>query len=276
MPRPQAQARFWLLTIPLADWSVPVRLDDAIQFLHGQQERGATGYEHWQLVVHFKRAVRLSAVKRHFANSAHAEPTRSEAAEQYVLKDDTAIENTRFELGRRALKRNSKKDWDEIKALAKAGKLDDIPSDVYIQHYKSLMSIKKDNMQPLAQERTCVVLWGPTGTGKSHRAWAAYPNAYPKDPNTKYWDGYQQHEHVVIDEFRGRIDISHLLRWLDKYPVILEVKFGACVLVAHKIIITSNISPEDWYPAVDEQTKEALLRRMTIYYVDNKEVELNI
>lgn len=71
-------------------------------------------------------------------------------------------------------------------------------------------------------------------------------------------------EHVVLDEFRGAIDISHLLRWFDRYPVIVEVKGSAVVLKAKKIWITSNISPDDWYPDLDAETKAALRRRLTI------------
>ena len=52
--------------------------------------------------------------------------------------------------------------------------------------------------------RQCFVYWGPTGTGKSRRAWdEAGVEAYCKDPRTKFWDGYQVEENVVIDEFRG-------------------------------------------------------------------------
>lgn len=120
-------------------------------------------------------------------------------------------------------------------------------------------------MEPIGIERTVNVYWGSTGSGKSHRAWGeAGPHSYPKDPRTKFWDGYNGHEHVVIDEFRGGIDISHLLRWFDKYPVVVEVKGSSTVLKATKIWITSNISPNDWYPDLDQETKEALLRRLNV------------
>jgi len=71
-------------------------------------------------------------------------------------------------------------------------------------------------------------------------------------------------ENVVLDEFRGGIDISHLLRWFDRYPVIVEVKGSSVVLKATKIWITSNISPDDWYPELDAETKAALRRRLTV------------
>lgn len=81
------QARYWLLTIPSHAYQPPVSLDNSIQWLRGQRERGGnTGYEHWQLIVAFKRAVRLAAVKKIFGNQCHAEPSRSSAANEYVFK----------------------------------------------------------------------------------------------------------------------------------------------------------------------------------------------
>lgn len=55
-----------------------------------------------------------------------------------------------------------------------------------------------------------------------------------------------------------------MLRWLDRYPVTVEVKGSATVLKAVKIWITSNISPDDWYPDLDQETKAALRRRMQV------------
>lgn len=113
--------------------------------------------------------------------------------------------------------------------------------------------------------RDVKVFYGPPGTGKSYAAWhEAGTDAYPKDPRTKFWDGYQGNDTVVIDEFRGGIDISHILRWFDRYPVIIEQKFGATTLRASRIWVTSNIHPRDWYPDLDEDTKNALLRRLNI------------
>lgn len=60
------------------------------------------------------------------------------------------------------------------------------------------------------------------------------------------------------------IDIGHMLRWLDRYPVIVEVKGAATVLSAKKIWITSNLHPRDWYPDLDAETLAALLRRVQV------------
>lgn len=95
--------------------------------------------------------------------------------------------------------------------------------------------------------------------------------AYSKDPRTKWylicnlrWCGYKGQGNVVIDEFRGVIDISHILRWLDRYPVCVEVKGGSRPLRASQIWITSNLDPRLWYPDLDAETLSALLRRLNI------------
>lgn len=65
------------------------------------------------------------------------------------------------------------------------------------------------------------------------------------------------------------IDIGHLLRWLDRYPCIVEVKGSSTVLSAETIWITSNLPPESWYPDLDQETFLALRRRLKVtHFVD--------
>lgn len=255
-----SNGRYWILTIPVHAYTI--YLPPGCAWIKGQIEIGESGYCHWQLITGFSSNKRLSAIRKIFGN-VHAELTRSEAAEAYVWKDDTAVPDTRFELGSKPLKRGHEKDWEKILDSAKRGKFDEIPPDVYIRSYQSLKKIRADSLEPAAIERKIWVFWGKTGTGKSRRAWEeAGTDAYPKDPRSKFWDGYREHSKVVIDEFRGGIDISHILRWFDRYPVIVEVKGSSTILKAETIWITSNIHPRSWYPTLDEETMNALLRRM--------------
>lgn len=259
------QGVYWILTIPLAEWE-PEELPEGVAYIKGQAEKGsATSYEHWQMLVVMQKKCSLARIKHIFGREAHAELTRSAAADAYVWKDDTAIDGTRFELGQRPVARNSKPDWDRVWDLAIGGELTAIPSSIRVQHYRTLRAIGSDFAKAEGIERQCFVFWGPTGTGKSRTAWSdAGVDAYPKDPRTKFWCGYQNQQHVVIDEFRGSLDISHVLRWLDRYPVIVETKGGSCVLRASKIWITSNLHPRSWYPDLDEETYLALERRLEI------------
>jgi len=264
-------ARWWIGTIPYSQFpDINCGFDNDVAFATGQREVGGeTGYEHWQLVVNFKKPQRLSGVKKKFGGAGHWEPTRSESALGYVVKDESSVPGTRFEYGAKPMQRGDPKDWVAIRDAAMGGRLQDIPADIYVRCYNQLRRIESDNLQPAGIERKVQVYWGRTGSGKSRRAWEeAGLCAYPKDPRSKFWDGYRGHQHVVIDEFRGGIDISHMLRWLDRYPCVVEVKGSSTVLKATSIWITSNIPPQLWYVGLDNGTVDALLRRMEVVHFE--------
>jgi len=263
------QGIFWLLTIPYSSelaypWSESFL--DGLSWIRGQREIGeTTGYEHWQVLVAFSQKKTVAQCKAFFGDQCHCELSRSEAAAEYVWKDETSVPGTRFEFGARPFRRNSATDWEQVWESAKSGDLESIPANVRVVNYRSLLCIRADYDKPRPIVRTCFVFWGATGTGKSRRAWEeAGMGAYAKDPRSKFWCGYQGESNVVLDEFRGGIDISHLLRWLDRYPVHVEVKGSSRPLVGEKIWITSNLEPKWWYPDCDDATKAALMRRLIV------------
>ena len=268
------QGKYWIIT----DFNIPANYDVAVPafwtskdicYSKGQLEKcGVTGRLHWQFIVVLNRKSRLAGVKVRLGDGIHAELTRSVAAHDYVWKDETS-QGRRWCWGRLPMRRNSQTDWDLIKEKAKAGRLDSpsVPANVFICNYSSLKKIKMDYMKGQEGERECYVFWGETGTGKSKLAWEqAGLDAYPKTPTTKFWDGYQGEVHVVMDEFTGQVEITHLLRWLDRYPVLVEQKGSGCVLKATRFWITSNVDPLEWYPTIPFAQKQALYRRLKIYW----------
>jgi len=268
MPRDRTnQANWWISTIP-HHYFVPY-LPPGIAYIRGQLELSETGYLHWQFVSYVAAKKQLVFMRSVFGVNGHHEPTRSSAAVEYCWKEDTRVDGSQFELGTRPFRRNSSTDWEAVLLASKSGHFESIPADVLVRHYGSIKRIRADYLVPVCVVREVFVFWGRTGTGKSRRAWEqAGMEAYPKDPLTKFWDGYQAQEHVVLDEFRGIISIGHVLRWFDRYPVRVEVKGSSAVLVAKKIWITSNMDPRDWYPDLDDATKSALLRRLQITHFD--------
>lgn len=259
-------SKFYILTTSFITHILDVsQLPPGVVYWRGQLELADGGLLHWQHVVCMEKKVRVCVVKRIFPTS-HIELSRSTAVFEYVWKDDTSVEGTRFELGVRPFRANSKVDYDACYALAKAGRLDEIPASVLFRCYANICRIAKDNMSPQAFGKIVRVFWGETGCGKSRLAWEqASLSAYPKDPNTKFWDGYNPalHKRVVMDEFRGLISISNLLRWFDRYPVCVEIKGGGSVFSSEEIWVTSNLHPRDWYPSLDSATYQALERRFT-------------
>lgn len=200
-----------------------------------------------------------------FCREAHVEPSRSEAADQYVWKEESRVDGSQFELGVKPFKRNSKEDWALIKQQAQEGKLDDIPADIYLRFYSTLKKISVEYQKPImrgAQE--VIVIYGPAGVGKSRMAFDEVgDDYYIKSPLTKWFDGYHGQSTIIIDEFRGIVDISHVLKWLDRYPCAVEVKGSQVFLNTKKWVITSNLSPNEWYQTLDIETKYALRRRFT-------------
>lgn len=224
-----------------------------------------TSYKHWQLVCAFSRKVTMSQCSQHFGGKGHVELSRSSAANLYVWKEDTRIDGTAFEYGAKPIVRSSGTDWEEVWTRAQSGDLERIPANIRVVSYRTIRAIAADYARPDPLERTVHVFIGSTGTGKSRRAWEeGGSNAYPKCPRSKFWVGYQGQQIVIIDEFRGGIDIAHLLRWTDRYPVHVETKGGSTPLLATTIYITSNLEVDDWYKEIDHVTLGALKRRLII------------
>ena len=212
------QGRYWLLTVPHALFTP--YLPPGVAYIKGQLECGDGGFLHWQILV-LCSAKRTGKWMRDTFGPVHHELTRSSAADEYVWKEETRVEGTQFELGERPLRRNVKADWERVWKLAQEASIETVEANVRVQHYRTLRTISADYAKPVGMVRTCYVYWGATGTGKSRRAWEeAGLDAYPKDPRTKWWDGYTGQRNVVVDEFRGTIDVAHLLRWLDRYPAL--------------------------------------------------------
>lgn len=258
------QGTYWLGTISCEQSWEPI-LPASVAYLRGQRERGSGGFEHFQIffITSVKQSIRGCGLI--FAPVVgHWELTRSAAAESYVWKQDTRVGEP-FEFGQRPFRRNVQHDWDAVKLAAQENRLGDIPSDLFVRYYRSLTAIASDFAVPVSIERSIVCYWGLTGTGKSRRAWSeGGDGAYAKDPMSKFWCGYSGQTVVIIDEFRGAINISHVLRWFDRYPVSVEIKGGSRPLLAERIYVTSNIHPNRWYPDLDTETLDALLRRMEV------------
>lgn len=103
--------------------------------------------------------------------------------------------------------------------------------------------------------------WGPTGSGKTKTAMEETKDPWVSGKNLKWWEGYDAHSHVIIDDFRKDFCTFHeLLRILDRYEFRIENKGGSRQLLAELIIITSCYKPEDVYDTREDVGQ--LLRRI--------------
>jgi len=258
-----------MLTIPYANWAVPAELPRGLCYLIGQAELGEGGYQHWQLLAQFGSNKRLAAVKKIFGTTAHAELTRSAAAEAYVQKDDTAIAGTRFCLGEKPFKRNSKTDWVAQLLHAKSGNITSCDPDIQLRFYGTLKAIAADNrLAPDDLTGTCGIwIWGPPGVGKSRWVRDNYGFSLFSKMCNKWWDGYNDEKIVLLDDFdKMHEKLGHHLKiWSDRYKFVGEKKGTSLTLRPDRIIVTSNYQIQDIF--MDLALIDALKRRFYIIHM---------
>lgn len=126
-----------------------------------------------------------------------------------------------------------------MKAVVEEGNFQQIKTcELYLKYKEPVRDFKPE------------VIWihGESETGKSEYA-NQFENAYWKD-ESKWWDGYDNHETIVIDDFdTSFMKFKPLLRLLDRYPLRVQTKGASRQMLAKRIVITSIHSPKDIHNA---------------------------
>lgn len=224
-------------------------------------EKGDQGTIHIQGYCELTSQLRFGGVTK-FLPRAHIE-CRQGSAQQ--ASDYCKKENNFHEYGKLS-KPGHRTDIQSVKELIKSGKgmkeiTDEVDSYQAIRHAETYLKYheKKRDWKPYV-----VWIYGPTGTGKTRRAMelSNKESRWVSLNNGKFWEGYDAHECVILDDFRGDWCKFHeLLRILDRYEYRVEVKGGSRQLLARSIIITSSKSPREVYNVPDEDI-EQLIRRI--------------
>lgn len=257
--------------------SVPAR-GGHILYLCWQQETAESGTPHLQGYFEVSKPIRRVGAGRLLRlPRAHIERRMGtrEQARDYCRKEDSRIEGSFVEWGTFSPGgQGTRNDLAAAVELAKQfglnGILEECPT-VYIKYSRGMEKYCAW-LESQARQGTfrggdagvkVKIYWGPTGTGKSHRAATEYPGAYtwPKPANGHaYALNYQGEEVIIFDEFYSWIPYDLLLRVCDKYTLILNTQGAAQYCNAHTIIFTSNMDPMYWYPSIED--KSALWRRV--------------
>lgn len=134
------------------------------------------------------------------------------------------------------------------------------------RYHHAVKAFKWDTMKGQVDQPQVTILWGPTGTGKSYRALMEATESGDKQNgtlgdheyfsmvtptavgSTPWMDGYSGEKHVIIEDFDGTIQYRILLRMLDRYRNLMQIKGGAVQFAPNHIWITSNKHPSVWYP----------------------------
>jgi len=239
-------------------------------FMFGH-EGALEGTPHLQMFIKYFNQVRMTTLKRVLPR-AHWEICKGSFTqntdyckkegdwEEYGIPDVCTIKEASARGGAK-----TKENWDLMKVSAREGDLDEIPAEYYIKYYRTFKEIARDHMsKPADLDGVCGIwYWGASGTGKSRAARAEFPDHYLKCVN-KWWDGYQNEENVIIDDF-GKTHEKlgyHLKIWADRYSFPAEVKGSTICIRPKKIIVTSNYKPSQIWE--DENTLQPILRRFKV------------
>lgn len=252
-------------------------LRDSSEYFIIGKEVGESGTPHLQGYCSLKKRYRLLQLKNLLSSRGHYEVAKGTGANNrvYCSKGGSFEEGGTCPGGTDVKKK--RKDRDELagewRAAMDTGRLglakfaDDNPG-VYWWSRHTLLRNSLGHATASARPNIRVRwVYGTPGTGKSRYAHEEMPEAYIKEPRTKWWNGYLLEKDVIIDDFGpGGIDLNHLLRWFDRYKCYVEVKGDMCPLYADNFIVTSNFHPESVYckDGVQHPQIGALMRRLEL------------
>lgn len=263
------RVRNWVFTVN--NWTLSdIDLFGSLEcsYLCYGKEVGESGTPHLQGMVVFENPRKLTGMKR-IHPTAHWEPMKGtfEQAREYCIKDGDIFERgclpasqkEKGVLGKRALEER----WE----LAKQGKFQELdPENIKVYEY----IYAKYSTKPMDND-ILENLWivGPSGCGKSRKIRQEFPEFYSK-PMSKWWDGYQLEETVVLDDFdpsHGKFLEYYLKIWADHYAFNAEVKGGMLNIRPKRIIVTSQYTIEECFESVEG--REALNRRFKVEHMVN-------
>ena len=225
-------------------------------------EQGELKTPHLQIYFRMKEAKTFSKIKKVFTR-AHIEVAKGSDEQNriYCSKERILIEEGTTKV------QGKRNDIETIRNMVQEGHgMRDI-----LEVATSVQSVRMAEIHlKYFEKKRCtkpIVKWyyGPTGSGKTIRAHEESEDPYVCLDTIKWWEGYDGHKHIIIDDMRGDFAKFHqLLKLLDRYEYKVECKGGSRQIQAEQIIITSCYSPQQMFYAKTEENLQQLFRRIDI------------
>lgn len=253
---------------------------EALSFFVCQTERGLVESTlHYQGYCEFSRAVDWSVVKNIFGLRIHVEASRGNAASNIMYCTKTESRFTGSDLCVHGTWGHAKKAGSDLQAaviIANGGCVDDLIKShplFVLNKLKKIEAFMGHIKGPRSELPKIEVFFGKTGAGKSRYVFEKYGvKAYWVPPPTnggKVWFGHYTGQDVcVFDDFHaGWFQLTHLLRILDRYPLLVPPKGGQVPFNSKHLVFTTNVDPRDWYRGYKgaPEHKLALARRINEY-----------
>lgn len=289
--------RHWCFTdftLTLLAKHATLGLPSHVNYLVGQREKcPETGKIHDQCYVELAKPMRMKQVQElvGWPNETHFESRKGtrDQARDYCMDADKRLaiegyDSGPWELGKRK-GQGRRTDIEEFvqyiqekrpRTVLEAARANPLVALRYPRGLQMLQEAFQEDL-PARQGTTTIVLFGQPGCGKS--TGARYQSqlmnlslyALPLHnalTATVWFDGYDNQETLLIDDYSGQIPYGLLLQLTDQFPMRVPVKGGFRPFFATRIYIISNKRPTEWHP---NQNYEALSRRVTWMYECTKE-----
>jgi hypothetical protein len=218
---------------------------------------------HLHIYIELKNQKTFTKIKKEFPRAnIQVAKGNAEQVKAYLSKQNLIVESGSPK------RQGTRTDYDECKAvLLDNGNMRDVVS-VATSYASVRMSecYLKYHERKRTWKPTIKWYYGETESGKSRAAYADLggedcDDIHKQDFGIKWWEGYDAHSKVIIDDFRKDFCKFHeLLKLLDRYPYRVECKGGSRQFLATHIIITSAYHPEDIYDTREDL--QQLLRRI--------------
>lgn len=261
------RSRAWCLTIndPTEGETELLKGYQAAYIIVGDELSPTTNKKHYQIYLRMENAKSFTKMKKEFPR-AHIEKAIGDDLQN---KKYCSKEKVLFERGTPSTQGKRTDLHNMVEMIQETPRMEHI-----IDNVSNLQAIRTAEKLLVYKEpkRTWKpkVLWfcGPTGVGKSKLAYELCPNAYTAMDTGAWWEGYDGHEEVIIDDMRKDfLKFHQLLKLLDRYPYRIEVKGGSRQFLARTIIITSCYSPYEMFDTREDI--QQLLRRIDKIKYDN-------
>lgn len=256
--------------------------EKAAYAIYGREVAPTTGTPHLQGYVHLKSKMRFNAFKTAIGETAHIETAKGSDQQNFEYCSKSG---DYFEMGEKTTQGKRSDLSDAINTLSETKSLKRLAEEhpeAYIRYHRGFEKYKALVIPTVPRDtKTRVhVFVGPPGTGKSRAATTAAQGRVFRKHLGEWWDGYDEHDTVIIDDFYGWIKHCELLRLTDRYPHQVPIKGGFKEFIPKDIFITSNKPISEWYDFTRiGATPAALYRRVTTYkwvtLNENGETEMN-
>lgn len=279
------QSKRWTFTWNNPGDSRPHYDAPQMDYLVYQGEVGAQQTPHIQGYVRFSSRKRLAQVKRILGTEAvHCEIARGteEDNRNYCTKPETRawgpIEHGTYqqEEGRQGRRSDLTKACEMIKKGEPLSAVAADCSETFVRYHNGLIKLQATTapLPPLERTVQVLVLWGPTGTGKTHRALTSHPDAYVACAGRDPWGMYRGQKAVIFDEFDyRRWSIQDMNRYLDKWRCQLDARYNDRYAEWTHVVICTNLDPFQFWPDEPNQNlRQAFFRRISPPFGGHTEV----